>query len=518
MLLNNIYSKHKYLAMKREELKEYIKGKIREKLYAGPSSAATIKSDPNYMKVKDKTAIDAELKKGGAVELEEMARNSIIYKVSPNFRELAKNVKTGGPISPQKLKAVIDFVDGKENITGPEIAAGVGFPGQMPRIYPIFAGLIKAGAIISSKEDKTIPDEDEETIEPEVDNKDNVGNEEAPTSDEPPVAPKPQASPEAAAFIRSKAEAIKAIIKSYKGSRGRIYNLDEAPEYRDYMKTLEKSQEANLAKYERTSSELANEIKKLKPEIQDEVLALLNDVFKAAGFDMIGSLLSSKAGKNPKPGGVPSYDDDEEDELDSLDFDEDEEDEINEDEKILITRRSPEEREKNHSVVINKKIQEYIKNGSRHSLDLNSTPITSLPSNLTTVGGNFNLEYSSIISLPDNLTVEGSLNLNDTPITLLPKNLTVKGYLFLSGTKISSLPSDLKAGGINANNTPITSLPKGLEVRGDLQLSGTRITSLPSDLKVGRDFDISDTPLSKKYTEEQIKQMCPGVKGKIFLK
>ena len=89
---------------------------------------------------------------------------------------------------------------------------------------------------------------------------------------------------------------------------------------------------------------------------------------------------------------------------------------IYENESVLIPRRSAEERQKNYKIASNKQIQEYIKNGSKGNLDL--------------------------------------------------------------------------------NNTPITSLPKGLTVGGGLYLSGT--------------------PLSKQYTKEQIKQMCPGVLGGIY--
>ena len=78
-------------------------------------------------------------------------------------------------------------------------------------------------------------------------------------------------------------------------------------------------------------------------------------------------------------------------------------------------------------------------------LNLRSTPITSLPDNLT-VSGDLNLGYSDITSLPDNLTVGGGLSLSRTQITSLPDNLTVGGNLWLARTKITSkdnLPSSL---------------------------------------------------------------------------
>jgi len=144
---------------------------------------------------------------------------------------------------------------------------------------------------------------------------------------------------------------------------------------------------------------------------------------------------------------------------------------------ILVPRRSPEERSKNYIIATQKKIQQYIKDGSKGDLDLGYTPIT---------------------SLPDNLTVRGGLYLNNTKITSLPDNLTVEGYL-------------------NLSNTPITSLPDNLKVGRSLNLINTPITSLPDNLKVGRSLYLVNTPLSKKYTKDQIRKMVPGVKKNIYL-
>ena len=79
-------------------------------------------------------------------------------------------------------------------------------------------------------------------------------------------------------------------------------------------------------------------------------------------------------------------------------------------------------------------------------LDLRSTPIASLPDNLT-VGGWLDLSGTPITSLPDNLTVGGGLDLRGTGITSLPDNLTVGGSLDLCGTGITSLPDNLTVGG-----------------------------------------------------------------------
>lgn len=151
---------------------------------------------------------------------------------------------------------------------------------------------------------------------------------------------------------------------------------------------------------------------------------------------------------------------------------------IKESNKILVPRRSPEERQKNFLIAIQRKIKKYIADGGKGDLDLYNTPIT---------------------SLPNDLQVGGDLDLYKTPITSLPNGLQVGGSLYLLGS------------------TKITSLPNGLKVGGDLGLSGTPITSLPNDLQVGGNLDLRNTPISEKYTKEQIKQMCPGVKGNIYM-
>ena len=83
--------------------------------------------------------------------------------------------------------------------------------------------------------------------------------------------------------------------------------------------------------------------------------------------------------------------------------------------KILVPRRSPEERQKNYAIATQKKIQQYIKNGGEGALNLIGTPITSLPDNLQ-VGDDLYLRYTKITSLPDNLKVGGGLYLSNTPL------------------------------------------------------------------------------------------------------
>ena len=149
------------------------------------------------------------------------------------------------------------------------------------------------------------------------------------------------------------------------------------------------------------------------------------------------------------------------------------------DDNIFIPRGSKEEKDKVLIRRTNDKIQEYIKNGSQDGLELRRSRIKFLPKNLIKVGGKLDLMYSQIEKLPD--------------------NLTVNGYLWLDNCK------------------NLQSLPNGLKVYGDLDLRFTNITFLPSDLEVGGILYLFGTPIAKMYTKKQIREMVPGVKGRILL-
>ena len=209
------------------------------------------------------------------------------------------------------------------------------------------------------------------------------------------------------------------------------------------------------------------------------------------------------------------------------------------DDNIFIPRGSKEEKDKVLIKRTNDKIQEYIRNGSEGDLYLEDSPIRFLPKNLTRVGGDFYLLFSQIEKLPDNFTVNGDLWLDNCKnLQSLPNGLKVKGFLDLRGTNITSLPSDLKVednlilmysqieklpDNLIVNGTldlesckNLKSLPNGLKVT-NLDLRRTNITFLPSDLEVEGDLILLGTPIANRYTEEQIREMILGVKGKIKL-
>ena len=129
-------------------------------------------------------------------------------------------------------------------------------------------------------------------------------------------------------------------------------------------------------------------------------------------------------------------------------------------------------------------------------LDLFGTPIESL-GNLQHVGGYLLLRNTEIKSLGNLQHVGLYLDLRNTQIESLGNLLYVGGSLFLY-------------------NTPIESLGNLQSVGGDLDLRNTPIKSLGNLQSVGGDLDLFGTSLSKKYTEEEIRQMV-DVKQNIYM-
>jgi len=148
--------------------------------------------------------------------------------------------------------------------------------------------------------------------------------------------------------------------------------------------------------------------------------------------------------------------------------------------------------------------------------------LQSLPNNLK-VGGNLHLMYcENLQSLPDNLKVGRHIILaHCKSLRSLPDNLrVVNGTLDLMGCKnLQSLPNNLTTIGYNlliSGNSNIQSLPNNLTVEGDLYLADcTNLQSLPDNLTVGGGLYIRSTPIANKYTVDEIRQMYPGIKGKI---
>lgn len=97
---------------------------------------------------------------------------------------------------------------------------------------------------------------------------------------------------------------------------------------------------------------------------------------------------------------------------------------------------------------------------------------------------------------PD-FTVDDELDLEDTTIESLGNLTSVDGSLCLS-------------------YTPIKSLGNLISVDGSLYLTHSSIESLGNLTSVGGNLYLEDTPISEKYTEEEIRSQVK-VEGKIYL-
>jgi hypothetical protein len=107
----------------------------------------------------------------------------------------------------------------------------------------------------------------------------------------------------------------------------------------------------------------------------------------------------------------------------------------------------------------------------------------------------------------EELNIKGDLGLTHSSIESLPNGLRVKGHLWLLGSEIKSLPKGLYVGGwMDVSHTYIESLPDNLYVGGHLWFKYSNIGEIPKNLYVGGELDIEETPLAKKYTDEEIRR------------
>ena len=128
------------------------------------------------------------------------------------------------------------------------------------------------------------------------------------------------------------------------------------------------------------------------------------------------------------------------------------------------------------------------------------------------------LSYSKIESLGNLTSVGGNLDLyNCTNLTSLGNLTSVGGHLGLSYSNVKSLGNLTSVGGSLGlyNCTNLTSLGNLTSVGGELNLSFCEIESLGNLTSVGGNLYLKHTPLSKKYTEEEIREMVK-VGGKVY--
>jgi hypothetical protein len=129
-------------------------------------------------------------------------------------------------------------------------------------------------------------------------------------------------------------------------------------------------------------------------------------------------------------------------------------------------------------------------------LDLSGSKIESL-GNLTSVGCYLNLGGSKIQSLGNLTSVGGYLNMENSEVKSLGNLTSVGGYLDMENSKVKSLGNLTSVGGY-------------------LILYESNIKSLGNLTSVEGDLNLFSTPISEKYTEEEIRSMVE-VGGDVYL-
>ena len=137
------------------------------------------------------------------------------------------------------------------------------------------------------------------------------------------------------------------------------------------------------------------------------------------------------------------------------------------------------------------KICNYVKNGNRGALDIQSCTLTNLPSWLTKVNGKFDASFSKIEVLPESLSIVGSIIMVNSSLTKFTKPI-VFGSLDLSGCKITELPDNLIVNGyLGLDGINFTKNPKNITVDGNLYIHRSSLTKL-SDEELNNIFTRSD--------------------------
>jgi hypothetical protein len=133
------------------------------------------------------------------------------------------------------------------------------------------------------------------------------------------------------------------------------------------------------------------------------------------------------------------------------------------------------------------------------------------------ISGNLDLYKANIESLGSLIHVRGWLSLHSAKINNLGDLRSVGGDLVMQNSNIKSLGNLESVGGsLILNKANVESLGNLESVGGALDLYDSNIKTLGNLKYVGDWLDVGYTPLSKKYTEEEIRQMV-DVKKQIVI-
>jgi hypothetical protein len=114
--------------------------------------------------------------------------------------------------------------------------------------------------------------------------------------------------------------------------------------------------------------------------------------------------------------------------------------------------------------------------------------------------------------------ITDDLDLRRTDIESLGNLTSVKGWLYLSYNTVESLGNLTSVGNWLdlEGSEKVKSLGNLTSVGGDLYLRRSNVESLGNLTSVGGDLYLTGTPLSKKYSREEIRSMVE-IGGKVYL-
>ena len=120
------------------------------------------------------------------------------------------------------------------------------------------------------------------------------------------------------------------------------------------------------------------------------------------------------------------------------------------------------------------------------------------------------------LNVKQHLEIEGrKFNIKE-----LPNNLKIEGALIIHKTKIKKLPDDIEVGfGVYASYSELEYLPNNLHTE-DVICNHSKLQDIPYNLRIDRTFNVANTPLTEKYSKEEIRKLIEDrggyVKGRIM--
>ena len=324
--------------MKKSELKEYIKDRIRKSIEEAtlidPNTATTKASEIAQREKLSINTVNTAINQartskkpitvGEGENVNELARPAEEFRISADFRDRASNVQTGGPVSPDKLNRILDILDtmleDADTTTFPKIAQTFGV--KQSRLYPTLSALKDVGALVQVN----VPGEEEDEIEGgyEADEDGDFEGDVEVTDTETEDVPDFEAEPEpdvtslekaqttldpiaqiANTFTLDNSDLIQSVIKTYKNSKIRIAEIREDNSQdlsaSDYKKALQQSKETSVQLLGKKLEELVTKIKQLEPEARDAVLNILAFKFKSVNANKLFDIVAKKLGKTINP-------------------------------------------------------------------------------------------------------------------------------------------------------------------------------------------------------------------------